>query len=283
MKKDIKHIAFGINNAHSKYVRVVIRSIAKNNKNSSITIHIINDGISKSNKKKFYEEISRYNNLKIKFYKIDSTKFEGIVTREWHVSTWYRILLPLILDNNINKILYLDSDTLVNGSLDTLFDVDLDEYSIAAVSDLIYYQESNLKRLPMIKNGTYICAGVMLMNLEYWRQHNLSEKIFTFAREIPELLIFPDQDAINIVCDGKIKLLPYEYGYVLDFQNKKHSIIFHYGYLKPWKFADNSPFFHIWEKYNNTLLDPINLIIPKCKVTLKTYIYKLMTSLGLKR
>lgn len=282
MDKKLYHIAFGINNNHSKYIRVVINSIAVNNKNIDFYLHIINDGLSNSNKKKLNNEIYNHPNLRIKYYNIDAKIFEGLVTREWHVSTWYRILLPQLLDKDIKKILYLDSDTLVNGNLEELFKIDLKDYSLAAVPNVLYLKESYLKRLSMNKSENYICAGVMLINLEYWRQNDITEKIFSFANNYSRLLVCPDQDAINVVNDGKIKLLPFEYGYLLDFPGKQQSIIFHYGYLKPWKFTKNCPYFNIWKKYNNNLLNPINLYIPNLIVYLKAFIYKLNTLIGLR-
>ena len=282
MRQDLKHIAFGINNSHSKYIRVVIRSIALNNKDYNFCIHILNDGISNLNKKRLEKEVSRYSNLQIKYYNIDLNLFDGVVSREWHISAWYRILLPLLLNEDIKKILYLDSDTLINGELKDLYNLNLKDYCLAAVTDLKYFKESNLKRLPMIKSGIYVCSGVMLLNLEYWRKINVTEKILSFAKNYPSLLVFPDQDAINVICDGTIMLLPLEYGYVSDFKTKKDSIIFHYGYLKPWKFIKNSPYFHIWEKYNNSLIKPINLFIPKLRVSTKSQIYKLIKFLGMK-
>lgn len=276
------HIAFGINNLHSKYIRVIINSIGVNNTDSIIYIHILHDGISSKNTKKLNREITRFSNIEVTYYKIDPSQFSGIVTKKWHVSAWYRILIPKLLPKNINRVLYLDSDTLINGSLKNLYNINLNNYSLAAVTDILNLKESILKRLPMIKSNIYVCTGVMLLNLEFWRKNNLSDKILKFAFTNPDLLIYPDQDAINVICDGKIKLLPLEYGYVLDFVTKRNSIIFHYGKLKPWIFIKNCHYYSIWKKYNDSLINPINLILPTFKVNLKEFIFKIYKILTFK-
>lgn len=53
------------------------------------------------------------------------------------MSTWYRIFLPLILPDDVEKVIYLDCDGLINSGLSELWFTDVSEYHIAGVMDTI--------------------------------------------------------------------------------------------------------------------------------------------------
>lgn len=266
---DTFHIAFGINDAYSKYIRVIINSTCVNNPHNPIYFHILSDYISKRNKKLLQEEIDRFQNAHMIIHIIDKGKIEGIYCGNWNISTWYRIFLPEILPADVKKILYLDADTVVNGSLKDIFELSMDGKSIAAVHDLIPFAKQRADSLKLPKGDKYICAGVMLINLDYWRQNNIMGKILEFAKSYADILYCPDQDSINVVCQNSKKLLPFKYGYVREFYNKKNSVIIHYSGYRPWLTVYKPPYHEIWKKYNNNLKRPLNFKLFNLKLWMK--------------
>lgn len=271
------HIAFGITNSHSKYIRVVLNSILYNN-NNPIVFHILSNHISKVNKRRFSSEIKRFKNCKIEYYKINKSRLKGVYLGKWDISAWYRILIPEILDKTISKVLYLDSDTIVNGSLKELFTLNIKNYSIAAVLNSLNNEEYN-KRLELPLNNDYFCSGVILMNLEYWRNNNLTSKILKWTKENRNKILCPDQDALNVICKNSKLLLPFKYGYIHDYDNKIDAIIYHYAIIKPWIYVYKDPYKKIWEKYNRLLNKPLIIWYPSLKLRIKIFLYFLLIHL----
>lgn len=183
------------------------------------------------------------------------------VTAEWSLATWSRCLIPDMLPE-IDKILYLDCDVLVNSSLDELFGIDMEEYAIAGCVDPQSYSPDANRRLGLNEENAYVCAGVLLMNLGYWRAHGLKEKIIDLALKKKHMLKFLDQDAINLVCaESKLVLNP-KYGVMpSNFINNGFlrqyaddipllldaPEIIHYAGYQPWHFEkDKSPHSRLW-------------------------------------
>ena len=272
------NFAFGINNKYSKYVRIIINSICINHPSNYLKFHILTDYISNKNIKKITKEVQQYKNAEIFIHNIDKKYFQGLYTGNWHLSTWYRVLLPEMLDTTIDRVLYLDADTIVNGDLSSLFKLNMTNNSIAGVHDLIPFAKERKEPIGISNKGKYICAGVMMMNLNFWRKNKITEKILNYARENASVLFCPDQDSINAICNESIKLLPFKYGYVREFHNKKDSIIFHYSSTYPWQTIYRPPHYLIWKKYNDRAKYPVKTTWNNFILGLKIYGYKIISA-----
>lgn len=209
MKQDTFHIAFCINDKYVNYVGVTICSIIVNN-NFPIHIHILTDDISSESEERLMTVIRRFSNqINLTIHRINDSSLNGLPTGFWTKYTWYRIFLPSIL-KDIDKILYLDADTLVIGDLSKLSSIDMTNKSVAGI-----LEDGNIrhkKRLGMTNEMPYFCAGVIMMNLDFWRTNDITEKIICWARENNSILELPDQDSINYVCRNSSFLLPFIYG-----------------------------------------------------------------------
>lgn len=97
------------------------------------------------------------------------------------------------------KIIYLDTDTIVNGDLKELFRIDVTHYELACVKDL--YNWLNPYRWKVKK---YFNSGVLLLNMKNIRK----TKLFKNARELvaTKKMISPDQDALNFLVKNKLML-----------------------------------------------------------------------------
>lgn len=266
------HIVFCVNDAYIQYISVSIKSIAENNHDSNINIYVLSDYISNFNRKKLHEIIKDYSNISLHFHEVDDTSVCVLKSGHWTKYTWYRLLIPQILPNDIERILYLDADTLVVTSLAALFSIDLTNYSIAGVEDFLSYNDDTYLRLGCNKQQ-YICAGVMLMNLKYWREYNLAGKTIEWALANSNRMIYPDQDAINYICQETTYLLPLRYNivyyfFIKDFYYHLHTqeikdcvynpAIIHYGDCAPWyKDIKKHTLHNEWIKYNNMLKHPV--------------------------
>ena len=158
--------------------------------------------------------------------------------------TFVRCYLSKILKED--KILYLDADTIVTNSLLDLWQTDITDYAIAGVKE--YGEWYDYIGVP---NEEYINAGVLLMNLKYIREHKIDDKLFKLINS--KWLGFPDQDAINIICNGKIKYInPVYNSHELTLITADAKIIHYIRRRKGW-FKD-SPRSIYWQRYREKML-----------------------------
>lgn len=132
--------------------------------------------------------------------------------------TYARLLLPYMLSESTKKALYLDADILVLDDLQALWETDLQEAVLGAVEDIDSPRHS--RRLEVTAQRTtrkvpqenpspryaYFNAGVLLIDLERWREERISERAMEYLAQYPNTP-YSDQDALNVVCSGRWKAL----------------------------------------------------------------------------
>ena len=173
-------------------------------------------------------------------------------TARYPQEIYYRIFAARYLPQSLDRILYLDPDIIVNGSIKELYRLPMGDYYFAAASHTgDFLRMVNGIRLDMEEDSPYINSGVMLMNLELLRREQNYEDVFRFIEEMKNRLILPDQDIISSLYGSRIYALdtfrynmterlfqrhsPFEKGLDLHWV-REHSVIIHYcGRNKPWK------------------------------------------------
>ena len=135
----------------------------------------------------------------LRLIKMDESQFADLTLSKWvTVQAWFRIKLP-DLCKDLDKVLYLDCDTLIRGNLDELFSLDLTDKYLAGVKD-VWGVSKYVKRLGM-KSGVYVNSGMLLFNCDYCRKEHFFDKVVDFAKNNTKIIEFCDQDSINKVVD----------------------------------------------------------------------------------
>lgn len=135
----------------------------------------------------------------LRLIKMDESQFADLTLSKWvTVQAWFRIKLP-DLCKDLDKVLYLDCDTLIRGNLDELFSLDLTDKYLAGVKD-VWGVSKYVKRLGM-KSGVYVNSGMLLFNCDYCRKEHFFDKVVDFAKNNAKIIEFCDQDSINKVVD----------------------------------------------------------------------------------
>lgn len=118
-----------------------------------------------------------------------------------NVETYYRILGISLLPERIERILYLDVDMIVKGSIKELYETELGNVPFAVCEDIYGiingFHEANKKRLGIPKNYSYFNAGVMLYNLKWLRKTNAVEQMLENIYQNYERYEYNDQDVMN--------------------------------------------------------------------------------------
>ena len=142
---------------------------------------------------------------------LDMSIFNGIkVCERFRESVYYRFMLPDMFPE-YDRMIYLDCDIVLNGSLLDFWNTEIDGFACGVVED----QESDdiILHNRIGVYTTYFNSGVLLVNLAYWREHGILQKLVDFIRANPEKCIYPDQDALNAVLQGQVKFFPYCYNF----------------------------------------------------------------------
>lgn len=262
-------VVYATDNAYMPCTIVSIYSLLKNKShNTKYDLIILH---SAKIDKKYIKKISalaKKSNSAVHFFDMKN-QFDGVSSQIQHISvvTYYRLLLPSLL-KQYNKCIWLDGDTIVCRDLSGFFHIDMENNYIAGViapyaaKDPGYCNTLNIKNM-----NTYVNAGVLLWNLDAMRKDGLESRFMKLVNVGYSMM---DQDILNIVCFGRIKLLPLKYNamnkllnptdrkLVLDkrlylpyeFQNAfSDPVIIHYcDSKKPWN-SEDCTLINNWREY----------------------------------
>lgn len=196
------NIAYAPDDKYTNQTVVSMKSAIENNKEHEIEFIIMYSKLSNESKKKL-EGVGG----KIRFLEMDECLFDNLPLSHWvTVQAWFRIKLPDLCPD-LDRIMYLDCDTLILGDLSEVFGTNLEGKFIAGVKD-VWGVSKYVKRLDM-KSDVYLNSGMLLFNCDYCRKENFFNKIVDFAKNNSKIIEFCDQDSINKVADEyKVVLLP---------------------------------------------------------------------------
>lgn len=184
----------------------------------------------------------------------------------YHIRTeaYARILAPRVLGEDIGRVLYLDCDIVVTGDLQPLWNIDLGDCVAAAAPDPFGRPRRGPLGLP--RDAVYFNSGVLLMDLRRWREQGLTERLAAYIRRAGDRLVCHDQDAINAVLHGLIKVLDYRWNVQAAFFTRRRlrgfadrdsivaatrapSIIHYTSARKPWMFVMATPRKRLYWRY----------------------------------
>lgn len=113
---------------------------------------------------------------------------------------YYRLLSPLILPKELDRVLYLDPDILIINSLRPLWELNLDMKVFAAASHTGLTEITNdINQVRLDTEHEYFNSGVMLIDLNAARKLVTSQDVFDCVCKREKDLILPDQDVFNIL------------------------------------------------------------------------------------
>jgi lipopolysaccharide biosynthesis glycosyltransferase len=114
-------------------------------------------------------------------------------------ATWYRIFLPRLL-GELDRLLFLDCDLVVTDSVAELWQTDVGDGYVAAVTNVFMVEHLfRVDELGLADPRDYFNAGVMLMNLEAMRRDGCTEAMYEYGTRHASELVFRDQDVLNVI------------------------------------------------------------------------------------
>jgi len=251
-------VVYSSSDAYSEIAGVSIVSLLENNvEEHDINIYIIDNGISETNKKNLSNIVRAYskNIIFINGFDIEKKINTKINVGRWHISTFYRLFLDSILPKEIEKVIYIDCDTLVLGSLSKIWNMPMDGNYVMGADDCrgSAYRDN----IGLEKKQIYINNGFILIDLQSWRDNNIEKLYQDFIKKYNGDITYMDQGVLNGVLGNihKIGLLPVNYNVQTVFFDFTYKQISTYR-RAVWKYSE--------KEIKNGITDPIIIHFTSC-------------------
>lgn len=248
MDNKVIPVVFATDDNYVPYCGVAITSlIANTNRDKNYVVYIMYDKLSSMSIYRL--ESLTCSNVKVKCINIHSY-IQNLKVVEYNhltIASAYRLIIPELF-TQYDKIIYLDSDIVVNRDIAEMYDIEIKDNILGACHG--YYREdddmwmcNHITKTLGISLESFFNAGILIINCKQFIQNRVKEKCFDLLSTRKDL-IFMDQCALNIVCKGKVKMICscWNYEWMFLFSNNDEEIqlmdnpaIIHYdGISKPW-------------------------------------------------
>ena len=234
---------------------VSLVSLLENNKNCrEINIYIVDDGITKEKKNKLQCMVDKYSSTENirKIIYLDAPSPNDLLKfnfkTRYHIGhSYFRMCIGTLLPNNVDRVICLDSDTLICSDLEELWNIDMHGNILAGVADCMNIKKYR-RQFDMDEDDIYCNAGFYLVDLKKWRQENIEEKIINRIFKQNGNVFFFEQTLMNWSCKGRIlKLSPDYNAYTLFWA-------FEYNNLLRWRKPKN---FYTYEQVQQAKNNPV--------------------------
>ena len=212
--------------------------ILSHNGTSILEFYILDGGIDNASYNFFESMLKKHKNIIINRIKISYSKFNDCPEWRGNKMTYIRLLLPEILCNE-KYVIYSDVDIVWFSDISKIWKYRKNKAPLQGVYDA--YAESddgkwfNNHSMKYV-TGKYICAGVILINLDFFRINQIAENCISFLNNHNDVN-YPDQTALNYILQKNINLLPLKFNFFsLSISNKDlhKPIVIHYANDFPW-------------------------------------------------
>jgi len=246
-------ILFCTDALYFQHMGAAIASLLQKNFAHDFQIFVCTEEKDREAEEKLRTVVSRFGNASVKFieFKLDQSRGYLYIDQYLTAAAYIRLFLTEFLDPSVKRVLYLDGDLVVTTDIRELWQTDLNEAFLAVVSE-----PHELPGDREVCVYPYFNSGVMLIDVERWREANVLPGFLAYAKEHAAHLKYHDQDVLNHTFAGKVRFLDYRWNFQsrwADFvpaklnmsaetfrQVRRLPCIVHYtSKYKPWFYSDD--------------------------------------------
>ncbi|MCD8370906.1 MAG: glycosyltransferase family 8 protein [Clostridiales bacterium] len=295
------NIVYAANDAYARHLGVSMCSVfGRNRQQKVIRVFVLSMGISGESRHALLAITKRYrrelvfiemddlqDRLRIPGTQIDGTTAPDVDmspgeripsereadTGAYDVSVMLRLFMGEVLPEEVNRVIYLDCDTVAVRPLGGLWRTDLAGHVVGAVMEPTIYPAVR-ESIGLRAGAPYFNSGVLLVDLEQWRKTGVQKTLLDFWRAGNGAFFASDQDVINGALAGRIQILSPKYNFFTNYryfsygtlvrhaagyravsreefvQAKRHPVIIHYmGDERPWIAGNRNHYRRAYEEY----------------------------------
>ncbi len=276
------HIFFACDDRFVKFTYVTLKSIMENaSKDYFYNFYILNTDIKEDNKILSKSFVKEYKNIKIEFVDVSNylVQMKDVLPlRDYYSNaTYYRLFIAEMF-KDIDKAIYIDSDTIVKGDISKLYNVNLENNLVGACHEQAMVQNDVFGDYVNINLGldryNYFNAGMLVINTKLFREECVLDQ-FCDIVSLYECKVTQDEDYLNIICKDRIKWVGDNwnteiYGDI-KYDEKDINMIHYIMWHKPWhfsgveyedyfwKYAKMTPFYNEFKEILNNYSDDLRL------------------------
>jgi lipopolysaccharide biosynthesis glycosyltransferase len=235
-------IVVASDNHYAILIAALLKSIDINHKTGEhIDFHIIDDGISTKTKNKL-STIADPDRITLKWIKSKDTVPANITipidNSAFPLTAYMRIFSPYVIDQDVDKLIYLDVDTIVQDDISKLWNTSLGDHTAGAVQDpgktvdCAWAGIPNYKELGLSADTKYFNSGVLMINPKKWREQNVATQVIDALGKYREHVRMADQYGINVVMANKWLELDPKWNWFA-FKDNDEPHIVHFLDIKP--------------------------------------------------
>lgn len=254
------NIAVGINEKFVAPFGIMLTSLAVNNPTRNIDVNIGTSDISDGSVERLKKFVDRYTNISINIYHIDGETLADYVGRKNPTAAYYRVVMASVLYPDVQKLLYMDVDTLFLGRIEDFEAIEFDGKTFFSVEDTLKGTSlrAHKEELGLEEKDKYFNSGVMYIDLKKWHENKISEKVIAMLHERAmgrRTFSFMDQGAMNSVTVGLWGELSDRFNLMIPVLREEYkgnlmnnAVILHYaGAYKPWEYESDDEFAELSE------------------------------------
>lgn len=185
-QSDVVNVVYCSSDLFSEVCAVSVVSLFENNKHlKEINVFIVDDNISERNRNRILDMAKKYNRnvcfLPLpnpsEFYQDDRFTIKSLG------HTYARMILGDVIPTEVERIISLDSDTMVLGEVDELWNTDMGDHPIAGVDDCMG-QVALVKTQHLKPDSIHCNAGMYLIDLSAWRKEDWTEQFYQYIKKL---------------------------------------------------------------------------------------------------
>lgn len=229
------NILYQFNEKYAPYACVSMTSLFVNNtQEDEIIVYIlVEDDVTEETRQKLQRNAALYGRrivyletteLVVKMKELNISKYRG------SYSANFKMFITEFLDDSVKRILYVDSDTIIEDSLHFFYHSDLKGKAIAMSIDTLGMRHK--LQIGLQNEDDYYNTGVILYDLDIWKKHNCEKKIMDFISNSGRDYPAPDQDIINLTMRNDIVRADMRYNL------QPHHMVYSFDALKHFFYSD---------------------------------------------
>lgn len=193
-------VAYVLDSSYVPWAGIAMLSCHEVNSATGCDFELVHDGSIDSRHARELMSIVEGTNSSVRLHSFDRDKIATLpTTTDFGAIVWLRFFLPEILSDR-SKVVYLDSDTFATGQIGEIWNIQLDGRPIGAVANVVEPNARvHVERLGVQYPGGFFNSGVLLMDLAAMRANRSTDRLIEFATSHAKRLLWPDQDALNVV------------------------------------------------------------------------------------
>ncbi len=183
-----------INRAYAQHAGVCLVSLLENNRSLFFDITVATTDSLSDEEEKLHLIVAKYRNCSLKTVLFEPPTANLPTTAYLSVDTYTRLWVSDFFSTATDRVLYLDSDMVVVGTLAELWHTDIGDAVIGAVT---IPGSDRCERYGIPEQFGYFNSGVLIINLREWRAANVRPRLLDWIVANERVIRNADQDALN--------------------------------------------------------------------------------------